>query len=251
MYALKQIGDYHLNHCEDYFFTGKIGNDKILCAVMDGCTMGTDSYLASTLVGKLLRKIVKEKGYKELYHTEACSSLNDYLKSIMRDLFKELNIIKNQLMLEQRELLTTLIIMLIDTNTQKGIVLVVGDGLVHINGKTISFDQDNKPDYIGFHLSENFDTWYKGQLQKIAFESLKDISITTDGIFMFQSIKNDNSEMIDPIDFLVSDHTNMHNEEMLALKMKTLEHRFGLKPTDDLAIVRIIFSGDETTRSSV
>lgn len=61
-YSALQIGDYHLNNCEDYLFIGDIGNDKILCAVMDGCTMGTDSYFVSTLTGKLLRKIAKEKG---------------------------------------------------------------------------------------------------------------------------------------------------------------------------------------------
>lgn len=211
---------------------------------MDGCTMGTDSYLAATLVGKLIRKIVKEKGYKELYHTESHNSIDDYLKSIIKDLFKELNTIKNQLMLELKELLTTLIITLIDTSKQNGIVLAVGDGLVSINGKMTSFDQDNKPDYLGFHLSEDFEGWYGRQSQKITFDTLHDISIATDGIFMFQSIRKEVAETIDPIDFLLSDKTNMQNEDMLALKMKTLEHRFGVKPTDDLAIVRIIFSGD-------
>lgn len=211
---------------------------------MDGCTMGTDSYLASTLVGKLIRKIAKEKGYKELYHKEPDADIDDYLKSVIKDLFKELNIIKNQLMLEQTEMLTTLILMLIDTSKQNGIVLVVGDGLVSINGKMISFDQDNKPDYLGFHLSEEFESWYSRQSQKIRFDVLHDISIATDGIFMFQPIRKEMVETIDPIDFLLTDTMNRQNEDMLELKMKILEHRFGLKPTDDLAIVRIILSGD-------
>ena len=65
IYSALQIGEYHTNHCEDYLFIGEIGSDKILCAVMDGCTMATDSYFVSTLVGKLLRKIVKIKGYQK------------------------------------------------------------------------------------------------------------------------------------------------------------------------------------------
>lgn len=64
IYTALQMGEYHLNHCEDYLFVGGIGNDKLLCAVMEGCTVATDSYFASTLVGKLLRKIAKEKDTK-------------------------------------------------------------------------------------------------------------------------------------------------------------------------------------------
>jgi hypothetical protein len=241
IYSALQIGEYHINHCEDYLFIGNIGSDKILCAVMDGCTMATDSYFASTLVGKLLRKILKEKGYKELYHVENYPNIEDYLKSIIKDLFKELNIIKNQLMLEQQELLTTLIIMLIDKKDNKGIVLAIGDGLVSINGKKTEFDQDNKPDYLGFHLSAEFDTWYSHQSQKILFDTVQDISIATDGIFMFKPIKNvEEKDLIDPVNLLLADKTNMQNDDMLELKLKILEHRFGLKATDDLAIIRII-----------
>ena len=55
IYTTLQIGELHTNHCEDYFITAEIGKNKLLCAVMDGCTMGTDSYFAATLTGKLLR----------------------------------------------------------------------------------------------------------------------------------------------------------------------------------------------------
>lgn len=237
-----QIGDYHINHCEDYLFTGKIGSDKLLCAVMDGCTTAIDSHFASTLVGKILRKIAIEKGYEELYNSDNPSSdINDTLKSVLRELFKQLVVIKNQLMLKRNELLTTLIILLADTKVNAGIVLVVGDGLVSINGQVTEFDQDNKPDYLGFHLTEDFDTWYDNQTQKIIFEHINDISIATDGIFSFEKIKKVEDESnVNVVDFLVQDVSSKENEEMLALKLKTLEHQYGLKPTDDLAVIRII-----------
>jgi hypothetical protein len=240
IYSALQIGEYHVNHCEDYLFVGDIGNDKILCAVMDGCTMATDSYFISTLVGKLLRKIAKEKGYKELYNVDTFSNIDDYLKSIIKDLFQELNMAKSQLMLDQKELLTTLIILLIDKKANKGIVLIVGDGLISINGSITEFDQDNKPDYLGFHLNEDFEKWYDSQEQKIIFDSVQDISIATDGIFMFTPVKKVNQDAINPIDFLLIDRTNEDNEEMLSLKLKNLEHTYGLKPTDDFAMVRLI-----------
>jgi hypothetical protein len=59
-----QIGHYHQNNCEDYLFTGTIGKDKLVCAVMDGCTNATDSYFISTLVGNYSAKSLSEKGMK-------------------------------------------------------------------------------------------------------------------------------------------------------------------------------------------
>ncbi|MBO2008082.1 protein phosphatase 2C domain-containing protein [Hymenobacter negativus] len=241
IYSALQIGEYHINHCEDYLFVGDIGDNKVLCAVMDGCTMAIDSYFVSTLVGKILRKIVTEKGYKELYNTEVSLDVDEYLKSILKDLFKELTITKHQLMLDQKELLTTLIILLVDKQTDKGIVMVVGDGLVSINGVVTEFDQDNKPDYLGFYLNEDFDKWYNSQGQKIVFDSVQDISIATDGIFMFSQVKKVGQvSVIDPINFLITDKTNAEKEEMLSMKLKKLEYSCGLRPTDDFAMIRII-----------
>ncbi|UOQ51820.1 protein phosphatase 2C domain-containing protein [Hymenobacter cellulosivorans] len=241
IYSALQIGEYHTNHCEDYVFVGDIGSDKILCAVMDGCTMATDSYFVSTLVGKILRKIAKERGYQELYQPDTANNIDIYLKSVVASLFNELNLAKEQLMLERNELLTTLIIMLFDRKTEQGIVLVIGDGLVSINGRVTEFDQDNKPDYLGFHLQDNFDVWYDSQPQKIVFTTLQDVSIATDGIFMFAPVKKAVAvDKINPIDFLLVDKENADSKEMLSLKLKKLEHLYGLKPTDDFAMVRLI-----------
>ncbi len=241
IYSVLQIGEYHLNHCEDYLFIGEIGDNKTVCAVMDGCTMGIDSYFVSTLVGKLLRKITKAQGYKEFYGKEKCNDPDECLKSILKELFKELVITSNQLMLGQKELLSTLILLLIDNKTGNGLVLIVGDGLICINGTITEFDQDNKPDYLGFHLHEEFELWYSRQNQKIAFTDFSDISIATDGIYMFTSIKKaESNEIINPIEFLVKDREGSDNSEMLQLKLNRLEHHYGIKPSDDLAIVRLI-----------
>lgn len=241
IYQTLQIGDYHTNHCEDYLFCGEIGNDKIICAVMDGCTMAIDSYFASTLVGKLLRKITIERSYKEFYKLEPkFDNIDSYLKSILKQLIDELIITRNQLMLDTKELLTTLIILVLDKTSNKGIVLVIGDGFVNINGKFTEFDQDNKPDYLGFHLGKNIDSWYDSQIQKIIFDDIQDISIATDGIFTFSKMKH--TETIDEInvlDYLLVDNSNTENIDMLNFKLKQLENKFGLKPTDDLAIIRI------------
>ncbi|MFT3823058.1 MAG: protein phosphatase 2C domain-containing protein [Chitinophagaceae bacterium] len=241
IYTALQIGDYHLNYCEDYLFTGNIGKDKMLCAVMDGCTMGTDSYFAATMVGKLLRKIVKEKDYKEFYGVEfSDQTIDEYLKSILSELFRELIMVKGQLALERNELLTTLIILLVDKSRDEGTVLVVGDGMVCIDGVITEFEQDNKPDYLGFHLGEDFEEWYSQQHQKKHFRHFADISIATDGISSFKSISGKPSTIEHPAEYLVCDSQFSQGDDMLYRKLKTLEHTSGLKPTDDLAIVRIV-----------
>jgi len=242
IYSALQIGAYHTNHCEDYLLISEVGESRTLCAVMDGCTMATDSYFAATLVGKLLRKIAKEKSYQELYEPAAFNSLDGCLKAIIKDLFAELRHVQNQLMLDERELLTTLVILLLDRKSTQGIVLVIGDGLVGIDGKLHEFDQDNKPDYVGYHLKEDFEAWYSRQQQRVVFDTAKDISITTDGIFTFASpLQHSMQQPIDPVKFLLTDSSDNENGEMLSSKLRLLARAHGLTPTDDFAMVRIIF----------
>ncbi|MBC7524652.1 MAG: protein phosphatase 2C domain-containing protein [Flavobacterium sp.] len=242
IYSAIQIGDYHQNNCEDHLYIGEYGKNKILCAVMDGCTTAMESHFASTLVGKILKKICVEKGYKEFIEQDSKSlNIEENLKLILKDLLNELKIVKNQLMIDSKELLTTLIILLFDKNKENGIVLAIGDGFVNINGEITEFEQDNKPDYLGFHLSEDFDTFYNNQKQKIEFNKIADLSISTDGIFTFEKLAPKKSqEEINVIEYLTKEFTNYEKAEMLNLKLKTLENEFGLKPTDDFSMIRVI-----------
>jgi hypothetical protein len=239
VYTTIKIGENHTNHCEDYLYHGEIGANKMMCAVMDGCTMANDSYLISTLVGKILRKVAKERSYKEFYGKVTELSLDNYLKSIVHDLFVELRYLKNRLMLDDHEMLTTLLILIYDCKMHEGIALVIGDGVVCVDGIVTEFEQDNKPDYIGYHLAEDFDSWYSKQLQVVKLKKFKDASISTDGIAMFQSIDKRNGS-INPINYLLIDKDGADSLNMLNAKVKALENDFGLKPTDDIAIVRII-----------
>lgn len=242
IYTALQIGAYHLNHCEDYLITAEIGNQQLLCAVMDGCTMGKDSYFISTYLGKLLLKIAKETGYQQFYRKESTDlSLEDSLKGILKEVFDGLLQLKSQLLLEQHDLLTTLIIMLLDKKSNTGILLAVGDGVVCINGITTEFERDNKPDYLGFHLHENFESWYNAQTQKLFIDQIKDISLATDGITLFAKLNPVNTEeKMDVLSYLLIDVGEADREDMLERKLKRLQHGYGLQPTDDLAIIRVL-----------
>jgi len=42
-YTTLQIGDFHTNYCEDFLIYEQLASNEILIAVLDGCTMGTES----------------------------------------------------------------------------------------------------------------------------------------------------------------------------------------------------------------
>ncbi len=202
--------------------------------------MGTDSYFAATLTGKLLRKISKEYSYKEFLSKES-ADLQLILEKITRQLFEELRSVKNILQLERTEVLNTLLIGVIDTKHCSGEFLCVGDGLICINNQLFEFEQDDKPDYLGYHLHEDFNNWYGKQEQRISAQDIQDFSLATDGIFTFKKFDNKTyPEPGDAVKFLLVDTEESNNSNMLNRKLYDIQTNWGLKPGDDLAIVRII-----------
>lgn len=241
VYQLLRIGEHHINHCEDYAVVENIDQSRVLCAVMDGCTMGNESYFAATLVGKLLKKIAIEKNYNSFYAIERPTTLEEDLKEILSQLFTELKTAKSLFLLKDDELLTTLMLLLIDTEKNEGRVIVIGDGLVCINGKLTEYDHDNIPDYVGYHVGEDFEEWFSKQTQLLSIDHISDVSISTDGISTFaKHDKQDYPEQKDPINYLLIDKQDEEVDTMLSKKLTFLERQCGLKPTDDVGIIRIV-----------
>lgn len=238
IYTTLTIGEHHTNYCEDYLITAEIGKEKILCAVMDGCSMGTDSYFAATLTGKLLRKIANEYSYKDFISNQP-NDLQQTLEGIIRQLFLELRGLKNTIQLQREEVLNTLLIAVIDCSNATGEFLCVGDGLICLNGEFFEFEQNNKPDYLGYHLHEDFDTWYANQQQRLSAKQIRDFSLATDGIFTFSRFNNQTYQQAGNIaELLLIDKTGYQSTNMLDRKRIDIEKEWGLKPTDDLAIIR-------------
>ena len=133
--------------------------------------------------------------------------------------------------------MSTLILGLIEVKKQRVKAIVIGDGLVKIDEEIYDFDQDNKPDYLGLHLSEHFEEWHSYQSQIIDSPFVKIITISTDGIFSFLPFEYRELERtINPDEFILE-------KTKLSIKQKLLclEEDYGLKPTDDLAIITIEF----------
>jgi hypothetical protein len=208
---------------------------------MDGCTMGTDSYFAATLVGKVLRKIATEKNYQSFYDKSGGLTAGAEVKEILRALFTELKHLKGRLLLGEDELLTTLLLGVLDTDTGAGQVMVIGDGLVSIDGQRTEYEQDNRPDYLGYHLGEDFETWYVRQRQVVDVSHCSDLSLASDGIFTFAPCdKRTYPRQADPLTYLLADRQDEDLPTMLQKKFTFLEQQCGVQPTDDLGIVRVI-----------
>jgi Protein phosphatase 2C len=242
-YEFTTIGTFHTDHNEDFLVTAEMGDDKLLIAVMDGCSMGTESYFASGLVGKILRKAAKEWGFWAFIEKKE-AELAIYLRDITRNLFDELLFFKNKLMLENTEILTTLILGVVDCSQKKAELIAIGDGLICCNGIYTEYEQDNRPDYLGYHLTEDFETWYTQQKQKLSLDNISDLAISTDGIFTFKKFDTAIYPTISEkelVDFLLINSNFAVSETMLKKKIYHIEKEFGLKTSDDLSIVRLIF----------
>ncbi|MDJ1467625.1 protein phosphatase 2C domain-containing protein [Cytophagaceae bacterium DM2B3-1] len=239
--SVLHIGASHTNHCEDYLLVDESLKDILVCAVMDGCTMGNESYFASTLTGKLLHKILREKAYKDFYTlNKSALSLEENAKYLLQHLFAEIKQIRNFLLLETHDLLTTLILALVDRNSQEALILVLGDGVVTVNGEVYIFDQENTPDYFAYHLSEDFETWYGSQTQKIYTTQIQNLAIATDGIETFLSnYPSTLDPKINPIEWLMTNPAQ--EKETLLSRFNLLANIWHLQPLDDVAIVRITY----------
>lgn len=237
IHTLLRIGAFHTNHCEDYTFTAQTGKNRLLIAVMDGCTMGHESHFAANLCGKLLRKIAVQLEYENLKKQPA--DLKQELRYIMQRLMLELAAARNQLSLGREEMLHTLIIATVDTETRNAELLVIGDGLVTINEDVFVFDQDDKPDYLGYHIGCDFESWYTSQKQFISARQFNRINIATDGIFTFRNFTANTAAPQEEIyRELLFDDNNLSQANKLETTYNHLQQK-GWMNGDDVAVVRI------------
>ncbi len=239
-YSILKIGCFHTNNCEDFLINEPISSNERVIAVFDGCTMGKESVFSSILHGKVLRKIAKEMFYLDFFKSNE-AELRLKLKEVVKALFNEIRFLKNQLGLNTNELLSTLLLGIINTQEYKSELLTIGDGLICHDGKLIEFEQGNTPDYLAYHLSKPFESWYKSQKQFYSIDRFEDLSISTDGIFTFKNLSNKEKQKDenDIINYLLVDSQYEEYENNLHRKVRFLEENLNHSVTDDLAIIRV------------
>jgi len=157
-------------------------------------------------------------------------------------LFEEIKSLKNQLGLDTEELLSTLILGIVSDKGTHGRFITIGDGVVFTDGQIHEYEQNNTPDYLGYHLTEDFNAWYQNQAQKLEVNQFKNLSIATDGIFTFENLsdKKKQKPADEIINYLLTDTAYDDNKNMLERKLRELRQHQNHVVTDDLAIIRII-----------
>lgn len=240
IYKTLQIGEFHTNNCKDFLVDTQIGTHTRLIAVLDGCTMGTESVFAAMLFGKILRYIAK-KSFYEAFVSKQNPELIIILRHVIRSLIEEARSMQNHLNLEVNELLATIVLGIVDVKKNEAEFLIVGDGVICKDGEVFSYDQDDKPDYLGYHLTEDFDTWFANQNQRLSVKEFKDISICTDGIFTFRNLVNKQNQKSENeiIKYLLVDSEGAENDNFFDRKIQNLRAEWHHILTDDLAIIRI------------
>ncbi|MEM9931546.1 MAG: protein phosphatase 2C domain-containing protein [Bacteroidota bacterium] len=238
-----QIGTHHTDHNEDAFVTAEITDHHLLLAVMDGCSMGDDSHFAATLIAKVLRRIAKQTNLRTFAERTRPSTLA-LLKATLRTLFVDLTRLKADLDLGETELLSTLVLAIVDTDTHAAEVVIIGDGIVACNEEIVSFDQDNKPDYLGYHLTEDFDDYWNLLRQRVSATNILDLAIATDGLFTFRPFNHDAYRPVSEdelLHYLLVDREEGPPATAYRRKALFIASTFGLKATDDWTVVRVVF----------
>lgn len=230
------IGQFHTNFCEDFLIVENIGSKRKLIAVMDGCSMGRESVFAAHLFGKLLRKIAKKHFYEE-FISQTSKTLPELLQKVFEQLFEETNSLKNTLDLETNELLSTLIVGIVDFQTHEAQLLTVGDGIVCTDSRVIEYNQNDKPDYLAYHLQEDFNHWYNGQKQFISLEKVSTLAISTDGIFTFHKEQQSDGTHDQIVSILLQEFHGSDHDHFLENKVRALGEEKRLFHMDDLAII--------------
>lgn len=237
-YTLIRKGEFHPVYCEDFLVSENLGNQYQIGAVMDGCSSGKESHFASALLGKILRKILHDMEFQQQSIFTEAPSARELSKTIFEKVLTLLKQNRQNLFLEQLETLSTLNLMVYDILRQVAFIHLTGDGFVAIDGKITEIDQDNKPDYLGYHINEKFEKWYATQENLFEVKNPKDIAIASDGLDTFRSNRTAQEEELDIPHFLLVDDSFAKMDNMLTRKFNILHKKHGFLPGDDLSIVR-------------
>ena len=182
-------GIQHANFNEDNLFESRLGKSFFVAAVMDGCSTAVESHFASALYKKSLRKALKV--LQNLAHLQDSVKLEKMTPSEISDfiwaqLFSDLKKNKRQLFLRFEELLSTMVLSVINIKTGAAQVSVSGDGLFWVNGERFGVDQGNQPDFLAYHLGKPFDPSDDQRIPRWEFSKVESLIISTDGLLKFR-----------------------------------------------------------------
>lgn len=236
-----QRGIMHKDHNEDALFFKHLDETWVIAAVMDGCSTGKDSYFASALYVKSIKK--------SCLTTPQLNTMNDMVKMddldcqmlgkvILKHLFEDQKNIRQSFLLEKSELLSTLLLLVLNKKTKEAFINISGDGFFAVNEKVTEVIQNNMPDFMGYHMDIEFDDWLENHSESHNFYDVESIVIATDGITKLFNKKKGNYVGYEPVKIFLSKEA-YKNQLMIEDKFNLYTSEKNLLPYDDIAIVQV------------
>lgn len=229
-------GAIHENHNEDALYHTVIEDKWLLAAVMDGCSTGNESFFASTLYKKLIRKSCNTIPFLDQVMPDLSidkMDVKDLGEYILQQVFQDMSKYSKLLMLDKTEILSTLILAVFSVPSEELWVNISGDGYISVNNKIMEFDQNNVPDFMGYHLKEEFSGWISNNTETVFEKNVHTFKIATDGISKFFNAGVKKPELIDySKSFLASEDPD---PEQTFTRLKKKNHF----PYDDIAVIQV------------
>ncbi len=242
--TLLHRGIHHKNFNEDFLYTCSLSKDIIVCAVMDGCSSAKDSQFTSALYAKSLNKssrmLPQMKEIMEVFdlNTMALDSIAEFF---LKQLFEDLKRAKKLFFLEREELLSTIVLLVIDKKKRNACIKMSGDGIFAVNDEITEIDQNNIPNFLGYHLDSSFEDVKDTEIQSWSFKEVRDISISTDGIDKLRKGTKNKNAYVDPREVFLIGKPDSFEDCFLQNEYQDLVNK-GFIPHDDIGMIRLIIS---------
>jgi len=165
------------------------------------------------------------------------------LKASLRTLFNDLKRLNAELDLADDELLSTLLLAIVDTRERNAEIVIIGDGVIACDEEILEFNQENKPDYLGYHLHEDFEDYWNLLTQRVSAQDFLDLALSTDGVFSFRPFSHDSYRPVteeELLSFLLLHREEGAEDTAYRRKVIYVKNTFGLEATDDFTVVRVL-----------
>lgn len=212
-------GAAHTLHCEDDYYVFE-NEEVVIAAVFDGCSSGVDSHFASTMHKYCLREILEDIPYilrEDDNRNFPFKDINESGKEIISSLFDKIYRLEYKV---NTEMLSTVVLTMINKMTKEYFICFAGDGVCKINDKIHSI-HDSNSNAVWYLSSVNyyeFSQYYDKYCTKFSGVFENEISISTDGIESFRDKFGTNVTTEAEMLFLNTEH----NEIELNKKYKSI-----------------------------
>ena len=180
-------GGMHLLHCEDDFYVYE-DEEVIVAAVFDGCSSGIDSHFASTMHKYCLREVLVDIPYiirEDDNRNFPFKDINESGKEIMFLLFERIYRLNYKV---NSEMLSTVVLTLVNKLTKEYFICFAGDGVCKINDKIHSIHDSNSNAvwYLSSVSYSDFYSYYDTYCTKYSGIFENEICISSDGMESFK-----------------------------------------------------------------